>query len=64
MQVGEWEQARGSLGLSPSAWGDPALEAAASPAALTAAQLRQFVQLCADRYRRKVIDAGEWSDGR
>ena len=60
LQLGEWEAVRHRLGQPQKGQGDAALEAVAAAAAgFTPAQMQQFVELCAHRYRCKAIDPGE-----
>jgi len=58
MQVQQWVDLRAHLGLPGEARGENRAETAASMLALSEAQIRNFIRLCAKRYDSKRMDPG------
>lgn len=58
MQVGNWRAVRQKLSLPMDDRGPRPLEAAAAAQSITAAELREFLRLCAQRYEAKRMDPG------
>lgn len=54
----QWVALRQHLGLPLDSRGDSKAETAASMLALSEAQIRKFIQLCAQRYDSKRMDPG------
>ena len=58
MQMQQWVGLRQHLGLPLDSRGGSEAETAASMLALSEAQIRRFIQLCAQRYDLKRMDPG------
>ena len=58
LQMQQWIALRQHLGLPLESRGDSKAETAASMLALSEAQIRRFIRLCAKRYDSKRMDPG------